>query len=93
MHHAPGEDGLREPIGCLCNRRCLRFHRIDKFAEAFGKEKAAVLLKVLQAVKDVKPTLDTDGKKATFKLKEKVEGAPRDTITFVQVDKFWYILN
>jgi hypothetical protein len=64
---------------------------LEEFAMRFGKDHAATLLQVLKAVKGTKPTLDPDGTKATFK--HDIKGAPKDSITFVKVDNFWYIQN
>jgi hypothetical protein len=57
---------------------------LEEFAKEFGEEKAARLLKALQTIKDAKPELDADGKKATYKLKER-------PLIFVKIDKYWYI--
>lgn len=62
---------------------------LDEFAKFFGERKAEPLLKVLKAAKDVKPTLDADGKKATFKVKDPIDG--RESISFQKIDKRWYI--
>src|SRR5689334_13523324 len=43
--------------------------KIEEFAKAFDKELGPNLLKALQSLKDVKPTLAEDGKTATFELK------------------------
>lgn len=64
---------------------------LDEFAKFFGEKKAEPLLKMLKAIKGVKPTLDADGKKATFKVKDPIDG--RDSISFQKVDKRWYIQN
>jgi hypothetical protein len=64
---------------------------LEEFAKRFGKSHAPTLLQILQAVKDKKPTLDPDGKKATFK--HGIKDAPKDSITFVKIDNFWYIQN
>jgi hypothetical protein len=64
---------------------------LEEFAKEFGRTKSGRLLKVLKSIKDAKPELGDEGKKATFKLKEEVEG--KKTIVFVKVDKFWYIQN
>ncbi len=62
---------------------------LEEFAQSFGRNKAPALLRVLKAVKGKKPSLDKEGKKATFK--HGVKGVPYDSITFVKVDKFWYM--
>ena len=64
---------------------------LNEFATQFGKDKAADLLQVLKSVKGKKPTLDSKEKKATFK--HKVKGVPKDSISFVKVENFWYIQN
>ena len=38
-----------------------------------------------------KPDLDKEGKKATYQLKEKIKDVPVDKITFVKIDKYWYL--
>jgi hypothetical protein len=64
---------------------------IKKFADEFGKEKAAPLLNALKEIKGTKPALADDGKKATFKLKTKIAG--RDSMTWYKNGKDWYISN
>jgi len=65
---------------------------LKEFATRFGKDKAADLLRVLKSIKDQKPTLDSKGTKATFKLKNE-DKKGKDSISFVKVGKFWYIQN
>jgi hypothetical protein len=62
---------------------------LDEFAKQFGEGKADRLLKVLKSIEDVKPTLDKEGKTATFKLKEEADG--KKTISWVKIGKYWYI--
>jgi hypothetical protein len=64
---------------------------LEELARQFGKDKAVVLLKILRSVKGKKPTIEAKGKKATFK--HNVKGAGKESISFVKVDKFWYIQN
>ena len=61
------------------------------FAKRFGEAKAADLLLILKSIKGKKPALDAEEKKATFKLE--VKSAAKDEISFVKVEKFWYIQN
>jgi hypothetical protein len=65
---------------------------LPKILKGFEADKAIDLLRILKEIKDQKPTLDANGMKATFKLKE-TEKTGRDTITFVLIDKLWYIGN
>jgi len=46
--------------------------------------------RALKAIKDSKPALNPDGKKATYKLKEPLPNGSK-TIGFVKVEKYWYI--
>jgi hypothetical protein len=64
---------------------------LDEFSKQFGENKAPRLLQVLKSIRDAKPTLDPSGKKATYELKEPIDG--KKTITWVKVDKHWYIQN
>jgi len=62
---------------------------LDEFAKRFGENKAPQLLQVLKSIRDSKPALDPSGKKATYELKEQIEG--KKSIIWVKVDKYWYI--
>jgi hypothetical protein len=64
---------------------------IDGLAKDVGEKSSADALQALTAVKDVKPEISSDGKKATFKLKEPVSG--RDSLILVKIGKFWYLAN
>jgi hypothetical protein len=64
---------------------------LEEFAKTFGERKATRLLEVLQEIKDADPTLDETGTKATFALKEEEVG--KESITFIKVEKRWYIQN
>jgi len=64
---------------------------IDDFAKDFGKELAGDLLKALQAVKDAKPEMSDEGKKATFPLKDAIAG--KKSLIFTKIEKYWYISN
>jgi hypothetical protein len=66
---------------------------LDEFAKGFAERKAPVLLKVLKAVKDLKPTLDDEGKVATYEIKDKDQTEGRTSITFQKTEKLWYIKN
>jgi hypothetical protein len=65
-----------------------------RFAEGFGKKKAAVLLEVLRFVQSRAPEMSADGKKATWSL-GKMEGAPakRPLVFLKHDDGRWYIEN
>lgn len=62
---------------------------LDKLIEGFSGEKAEKLLQVLKSLKDAKPVMSDDDKKATYELKEEIAG--KKEIVFVKVDKYWYI--
>jgi hypothetical protein len=64
---------------------------LDEFANKFGENKATRLLQVLKSIRDAKPTLDPSEKKATYELKEPIDR--KKTLTWVKVDKHWYIQN
>jgi hypothetical protein len=63
----------------------------EEFARQFGKGKAVRALQILKAIEGKTPKLDHDGTTATFT--HDVKDAPRDTITFVKVGKYWHIQN
>lgn len=65
---------------------------LEKFAEEFGKDKAATLLAALKAVKDVKPKMSEDGSKAEFGVPDGA-GEEKRGVIFKRVDKNWYIQN
>ena len=64
---------------------------LDEFVKKFSERKAADLLQALKSIKDAKPTLDPAGKKASYDLTERIGG--HRTLTFVKVDKHWYITD
>ena len=64
---------------------------LEKFAKRFGERKAPRLLEIFKEIKGTKPSLDDNGTKATFALKEEKDG--KKAITFVKVDKYWYLKN
>jgi hypothetical protein len=64
---------------------------VEEFAKRFGEEKAETLLKVLENIKDTKPTFDKTGTKATYTLTQTIGN--KKTITFKKVEKYWYIQN
>jgi len=64
---------------------------LEEFAKKFGERKAPRLLEILKEIKGTKPSLDDNGTKATFALKEEKNG--KKSITFVKIDKYWYIKN
>lgn len=65
---------------------------LDKFAKQFGETKAASLLAVLTAVKDMKPKLSEDGSTATYDLPEN-PAFPKKEIIFTKIEKRWFIKN
>ena len=64
---------------------------LDEFVKRFAEDKAPKLLKVLEEIKDTKPTLDKTGTRATYTLKENGDG--KKSITFKKIEKYWYIQN
>jgi hypothetical protein len=64
---------------------------LEEFAKKFGERKAPRLLEILKEIKGTKPSLDDNGTEATFSLKEEKDG--KKSITFIKVDKYWYIKN
>ncbi len=62
-----------------------------KGVEEWAANKAAMLLKIFQAIEGTEPQLDKHGKMAWFA--HGVKGAPFDTIVFEKVGKHWRILN
>jgi len=65
---------------------------MEEFVKQFAAENAAVVLKILKSVKDAKPVISADGKKATFKLKEELK-PPHPELTLIKIDKYWYFEN
>lgn len=65
---------------------------ITEFAAKFGERKAASLLAVLKAIKDVKPTISEDGNTAKFAF-EGVEGVSKKEIVFAKIEGRWFIKN
>jgi hypothetical protein len=64
---------------------------VEEFAKRFGEEKAETLLKVLEDIKDTKPTFDKTETKATYTLTQTI--GSKKSITFKKVEKYWYIQN
>jgi hypothetical protein len=64
---------------------------LSKLASRFKGEKADRLLRVLKSIKDATPTFEKDGELAIFPVK--VAGAPKNSIAFAKVGKYWYIKN
>jgi ActR/RegA family two-component response regulator len=64
---------------------------IEDLAKDIGEKSSADVLQALKAAKDVKPEMSADGQKATFKLKEPVDG--HDSFSLVRIEKFWYMAN
>ncbi len=72
-------------------KKCLKDGSLAEFARNFAEDKAANLLLILKAIKDQKPALDAEEKKATFK--HEIKSAAKDVLIFAKVEKFWYIQN
>lgn len=64
---------------------------IDEFAKMFGEKKGPQLLGVLKKIKDMKPTMEQDGKVASFDVE--IDGSSKKGIKFKKIDKYWYIIN
>lgn len=60
-------------------------------AESFGEKKAPQLKNILKSIKGTEPTIDDEGKTATYELKEAV--GSKKTISFRKIDKLWYLKN
>jgi len=67
-------------------------HPLGEFTEKFGEKKGPHLLLILKSLKDAKPKLEDDGKKATFDVPKDL-ATTKPAITFVQIGKYWYIQN
>ena len=61
----------------------------DEYVIRFRDRKAEPLHRILEAAKDVEPTIDTDGNTAVFKLREEVNG--KNEIAFKKIGLRWYI--
>lgn len=64
---------------------------LEEFAKRFGEQEAPHLIECLKEIKGTKPSLEDNGTKATFAWKPQKGGVV--WITFVKVDKYWYIAN
>jgi hypothetical protein len=64
---------------------------LEEFPKQFGEHFAPRLLEILRAIKDTKPTMESDGKRATYEFRKEIDG--KKSITFVKVEKYWYIQN
>jgi hypothetical protein len=64
---------------------------LPEFAKRFGEKKAKPMLDVLKSIKTKEPLYTKDRTLATFAVD--VPGAPRNTIEFEKIDKYWYIHN
>lgn len=63
----------------------------DEFVKHFAEGRAEKLLAVMKGLKDAKPTLEEDGKKANYKLGEEIAG--KKSIQFIRIGTNWYINN
>jgi hypothetical protein len=64
---------------------------LAEFAKTFGQRKAPRLLEVLTEIKDEKPVFGKNETEATYTLKKEIGG--KKSLTFVMIDKYWYIRN
>lgn len=64
---------------------------LERFAKEFSERKAPRILEVLKEIKGTKPNLTDSDKKAVFTLKEEI--ASKNSITFLKIEKYWYIQN
>jgi hypothetical protein len=63
---------------------------LDELAKRFGKDRAPNVIAVLKAIKDAKPKLEDDGKKATYPIPENL-AETKQSIVFIRVGTAWYI--
>jgi len=64
---------------------------LNEIVAQFGQQKAPRLLVVLNVIKDLKPTMDDQGTKAAYELKEPANG--KKSVIFVKIGDYWYIAN
>ena len=63
----------------------------EDFVTKFSSRKAPSLLATLNSIKGIKPTLKDEDRTAVFEFKEPIQG--KTSITFVKIDKYWYLQN
>ena len=71
--------------------RILKGTTVEQLAESFSQQKAGRLLEVLKAIGDVEPSVEAEGRVASFALKQAIGGKMK--ITFEKVGRYWYIRN
>jgi hypothetical protein len=64
----------------------------DQFVKMFGRDKADDILKVLNQIKDTKPTFNKENTQAVFPVKD-IPGVSQKEITFTKVEDRWCIEN
>ena len=64
---------------------------VEDLVEPFRAGKAKALLGVLKSIRKGRPSYDSTGMRATFKLPKKAPG--HGTIEFERIDGVWYIRN
>jgi hypothetical protein len=67
--------------------RWLQSTTMERVVEGFQGRKADDLLLVLRQVRERTPTIDEDGRRATFKL----DGAVRKDVDFARIGDKWYL--
>lgn len=72
-------------------KRITEQRSIDEIVKGFREGRAQTLLAILKAINGQKPELDEAGTTATFT--HGVKQAPRETIAFKKIGKYWYIQN
>lgn len=64
---------------------------LPEFAKRFGEKKAKPMLDVLKSIKSKEPLYTKEHTVATFAVD--IPGAPRNTIEFERVEKYWFVRN
>ena len=72
-------------------KELLKSMDLDEFAKKFAESHAEQLLRTLKEIKDAKPKLEDDGKRAVFTVKE--NAATKNSITFRRHGKTWHLQN
>ena len=71
--------------------RLIKTTSLEDFSREFSGSKASRLLEVLKLIQGKKPDADSSGTSATFQLQSPIGG--KSSITFVRIEKNWYIQN
>lgn len=85
------EDFLKEFVSPKDLKTITEKIPVSTLATQFKGAKADTLLRTLKSIKDRQPTLEEGGSIAAFPVT--VAGAPRSSIKFIKVGKYWYIQN